>query len=802
MVKKNFDILISENSSKLRRRGKVFRRRQCISEKKVLGSEAIRKAIEITRPKNKVVDLKKSLNEVKVEPAKNTYPKSNLEKKEKPADVQNILVKPQKISPHKILKPSVSVTLVSRIKKTNLLRPAYSFYRKRTIVFRKSVVIFTLCALFLSFSVHSLARIQSSYETGKKDILGNVNVAYQYITSASNSLGEKDYNLAGYKFGIAADRFFASEQEIKNVSYGVSDVLSVLPGGGQVAAAENLLIAGGKFSEAGEYASKALEPFTASQDVFEAIKKNPKEYERKTEFKNTELSLTEALVLSTENLGLALQKVKEAENALNKVDLKKLPPEIASKVKIIKEQTPPICRSLDYFLSYSDFILEVLGHYQFKRYLLLFQNNTELRATGGFIGTYGLLDLNEGKITNLKVEEPYNLDGQMKEKIIAPEALHLINERFYMRDGNWFPDFPTSAKKVASLHEKTGGPTVDGVISFNAQVIIELLKITGPVEVPDYEVTITAENFLRETQREVEIDYDRKLNRPKKFVSDLIPLVLNKIFKLEKKEWIKTIILVTSLFEKKEIMLFFYDDKLENKVREMGFSGELADTSKDYLNIVAANIGGGKTDYVISQKAELETNILPDGSIINTLIYSRTHNGVKEDFWTRVKNMSYVRFYVPKGSTLLRAEGFDQEFFNSLKQNDPASKPDELLAQTEGQAVVDHASGTRVYEETGKTVFGNIMAAEAGMNKTVELKYKLPFKVIPTSSDPVADYSLYFEKQSGATVPEVKYKLSYPAGFNVNFEHFPDLKIDRGYNELKANFLLEKDKILAVIFTE
>lgn len=667
---------------------------------------------------------------------------------------------------------------------------------------QRSIAVFTVLCLIFSFSIKSFAGVTDiAYET-KDSVLGNAQMAYEFATSASDSLTDKDFSMAEYKFAAASERFFASKQEIDSLANGVDSVLALIPGGTQVNAAENLLEAGGHLSIAGGYIANALEPFSEADDIFQALKDQKDEQIRETEFDQSQKSLTEALSHAKVNLEKALVEIEDAEAALEKVNTDKLPDDIKDKVQFLKDQMPQLTTTFRYFMSYADMILIILGHDSLKRYLVLFQNNSEIRPTGGFIGTYAKIDLNEGKITRMIVEGPYSIDGQLKDKIHAPEALRLINNRFFMRDANWFADFPTSAEKASELYEKSGGPTVDGVISLNAEVLVDLLKLVGPVDMPEYEVTITHENFFEETQREVEISYDKELNRPKKFVSDLIPRVLEKMLELEQAQWIDGLRLFASMMEGKDMMIYFKNPEIQQEIIDMGWSGEVKETEKDYLNIVHANIGGGKTDRVIKQKAKVETEIQSDGSVVNTVTLTRTHNGDPNDFWTRVKNVTYTRFYVPEGSELIEAKGFDSELYEVLVEEDSDAYEDQTLAATEGNSVIDPVSKTRSYTETGKAVFGNFIGVEAGMTKVVQVKYRIPTKVALSPTNPVSHYSMLFQKQSGAKPMDIEYVISYPLMYLATWQYLTDSMPERKFRRLEADFLLNKDKAFAVVFSQ
>ncbi|MFA5318027.1 MAG: DUF4012 domain-containing protein [Patescibacteria group bacterium] len=103
-------------------------------------------------------------------------------------------------------------------------------------------------------------------------------------------------------------------------------------------------------------------------------------------------------------------------------------------------------------------------------YLILLQNNTELRPTGGFIGNYGILKIKEGRITSLYIDDIYNLDKLAEEKleIIPPEPLrkYFNRERWFLRDINWSPDFSISAHRAWAMYLLEGGQEkIDGIIA-------------------------------------------------------------------------------------------------------------------------------------------------------------------------------------------------------------------------------------------------------------------------------------------------------------------------------------------------
>lgn len=84
-----------------------------------------------------------------------------------------------------------------------------------------------------------------------------------------------------------------------------------------------------------------------------------------------------------------------------------------------------------------------------QRWVVMFQNITELRPTGGFTGSYALVELRNRTLQLLGVEDIYDADGQVARFRDAPLGIREYtsgNNGLRLPDSNWWPDFPTSAQ--------------------------------------------------------------------------------------------------------------------------------------------------------------------------------------------------------------------------------------------------------------------------------------------------------------------------------------------------------------------
>ncbi|MBI3046328.1 MAG: DUF4012 domain-containing protein [Candidatus Harrisonbacteria bacterium] len=419
-----------------------------------------------------------------------------------------------------------------------------------------------------------------------------------------------------------------------------------------------------------------------------------------------------------------------------------------------------------------DAFLAILQQPQDQHFLLIFQNPSEIRPAGGFIGSYGDLTINRGNLKNIRIDDIYNADRQLNLKLIPPKELRGITKNWGARDANWFFDFPTSAKKVISLLEQSDlhrqtGIHFQGAIAVNTGVLKTLIEILGPIKLPNYELTLDGKNFLEEIQREVEAGRDKKPGQnPKKILSALAPLLLEKLNLLSDKEQEQLIAAFRNHLLKKDIMVYFRDWQLQNFLEIAGVGGEIINLpenfSGDYLAVINANIAGGKSDAFITQHIKLQTEITKDGKIANNLTITRTHSGQKEkDWWYRIPNKNYLKILTPLNSRLKNLRG-NNDLPAIQKSSYPESyEQDPDLANIEKTASLIGQFQAWVGAEFGKTFFAAWLTVPAGQNKNLTVEYESGVRLNVQDG---LHYQFIFEKQSGVD-GSLEYSITAPPGY-------------------------------------
>lgn len=646
--------------------------------------------------------------------------------------------------------------------------------------FARSLAGFVALLLVVTLPANAVALYRSATES-RDAAEGAGNAGIQDLLAAKDA-GSLPSSVDALK--RASSRFREADAVLAESSALAVGIASVLPE--KYRAARALLEVGDKSSEAGRLLAVAFEKV----------------------FKDPSRRLDERLdVLATYARG-ALPLLADAGKAAATIDPKTIPEDKRDAFIALTSRLDSGTKSVREFAGMAELLSALSGKERSRTYLLVFQNNTELRPTGGFMGSVAEITMDRGAIKKIFVPPggTYDLKGQLLAHVISPQPLHLINAHWQFQDANWFPDFPTSADKIRWFWSKSGQPTLDGVIALNASFVERLLDVTGPIEMPAYGKVIDRSNFLLETQKAVEVEYDRDANTPKKFVGDLSDAMLARMKTFGSDDWMKVAALLSEGLQMKEIQIALSDADEQALADRYGWSGRMKDTNGDSLAIIDANIAGQKTDGVVDEAVKLVAEIQPDGSIVDTVTLSRTHRGSKGELFRGVRNVAYIRAYVPKGSQLLDASGFDAPPPTLFKKPDDDYVPDPDVAKLE-DAAIPGPDGVAVGDEGSRTVFGGWAQLDPGQTQKITYRYRLPFTVtdihdkLEASPEDEAGaraaYLLLLTSQSGKTSRTFDASVTVPPAWQVTWKRGTDANAA----SVSASGAWDRDRVVAALLS-
>lgn len=350
-----------------------------------------------------------------------------------------------------------------------------------------------------------------------------------------------------------------------------------------------------------------------------------------------------------------------------------------------------------------------------RTFLVMLQNNMELRPGGGFLGQYAIVKIKNGEVTSTYVEDANLLDQRIHAKVRPPYPFikMMSLKRWKFRDSNFSPDFPTNVEKAKYFYRLSGrNPQFDGVIAVNAQVLADVLELTGPITVPGYSGEYTSENVVLKLEEQVERPYlanpDLDTQNRKAVMKKMASIIVEKLMKLNNIPGMAE--LAQEEMRNKNVMLNFTDPSLQALAESVHWDGRVAnDWGQDYLMVIDSNMGALKSDYYIKREIIYDID-LTQPKPVATLNIKYIHTATHGD-WRTSDYHTFLRVYTPKGATLL-----ERKMVNPMPPT----------------------SG----EEFNKNFFG--FKADVVMNRVLDtmIKYELPEQI-------KNDYRLLIQKQSG-----------------------------------------------------
>lgn len=455
-------------------------------------------------------------------------------------------------------------------------------------------------------------------------------------------------------------------------------------------------------------------------------------------------------------------QIQLAKQAIARIPTYGLLPPIHRVATELREQFLTIEEGIAVAIPTIEAVPRIIGYPNEKTYLFLLENNSELRPTGGFIGTYGILKVKYGEITFFETDNIYNLDNPARSRVVveppAPLAKYLHSTQWLMRDSNWDPDFPTSAQKALWFYkeESQSQEPIDGVIAVTPTFIQSLLAITGDITVQN--VTFTEKNLVDTLQRIVEKDfasYGLTDATRKQIIGDLSKELLNSLLHLPQDQWSKLWDVFQDDIRSKHILVYLEDPELQRLAGEQGWTGAMSQTEHDYLFIVDANLASLKSDPNVFREYAYAVRLESDRAIATL---NMTYNNTNELTFFTTRYHTYIRVYVPEGSTLLKTIGAE----------------DDVLLTT----------------EHGKTVFETFKTIEFQDQETLTFEYTLPDRIARELRE--GGYLLTVQKQPGAA----GYGLEIIVDAGKDIQEFSPVSAGASEGERRVRFktTLDSDK--------
>jgi hypothetical protein len=415
----------------------------------------------------------------------------------------------------------------------------------------------------------------------------------------------------------------------------------------------------------------------------------------------------------------------------------------------------------------------LLGFNQPQTYLLLAQNNDELRATGGFITAIGLVGIDHGRLSRFDFHDSYSVDNLNKTYPAPPQPLQrfMLASQWLTRDANWSPDFPTAARQIQDLFMLSSNIPTDGVIAFDQTAVQALLEVVGPLKLPDFPDAVTAQNVEDYMHQAWAPEPDQGFSQQwwqnrKNFIPQLGKLLLQKINATRNPTTLMALARQgLELLRTGHLSVYFSNPQAQAAFVKTGLDGSVSPGAGDFLELIDTNVGFNKTDAVVRRsldyKVDLSDPVHPKADLLihyqNTITqdvpcqqqakYSMSYLGMQQRcYW------DYWRVYTD--SSILTGSQVDKV------------AADWLLSKQSWDGTLDQTNG-----ESGTHVVGGLLVLPTNQTRDIQLQFDLPASVVENTSKGLA-YSLSLQKQAGVKTLAVTLQVIAPVGWALS-NHLP-----------------------------
>ncbi|TSC53618.1 MAG: Uncharacterized protein LiPW16_347, partial [Microgenomates group bacterium LiPW_16] len=431
-----------------------------------------------------------------------------------------------------------------------------------------------------------------------KNIYSQAVSAYQIARETYQAVKNQDIAKAQEKLKITHERLLNAQRSYQTLAW-----TRFIPFfGGYWRDGDHLLKAGLAGIEAGEIAIEAITPYSdllglKGQGTFVS--------------KSTDERIQTAVATMdkiTPKLGEISQKLEIVKKEIEGINLNRYPAKLGkfapksqiAKFKNLTEEVTGLFISARPLLEIAP---RLLGEPQPKRYLVLFQNDKELRSTGGFITAYAIFRLEKGKMRVEASDDIYKLGERSSAKLSPPKPFinHLKVYRLYLRDTNYEPDFQVSMKQFEELYGKTD---YDGIVAVDTHVLVSAMKILGPI--PAYGTNFTVDPDKRcggcpQVIYELEEYAGKRVGHVREERKDIIGVLLYQIMQKALgvspgQYWGRLFQMALQEITEKHILVYMHDVEAQKGVEAFNMAGRIKDYGGDYLHVNDSNLGGAKSN--------------------------------------------------------------------------------------------------------------------------------------------------------------------------------------------------------------
>lgn len=255
-------------------------------------------------------------------------------------------------------------------------------------------------------------------------------------------------------------------------------------------------------------------------------------------------------------------------------------------------------------------LADLLGMPTFHRYLLIFQNSGELRATGGFMTAYADVTLSDGKLGPLASHNIQKLDTQVTYQPPPPLPVSYLPVTYWhLRDANTgmssplgaIPDVPEAVNNIMRFYNSIpNAPYLNGVVFVNTWMVDGLIADVGGLTVPTVpgkSIHLTPQNANYEMEMMAEGGALPPRIR-KHFIGTMMKELLHKVFHGHMSELLKVGGTFIQALDHEQLMFYFHNAEAQRLVVQHNWGGIIpSHVNGNFVEVVDQNLLGHKDNY-------------------------------------------------------------------------------------------------------------------------------------------------------------------------------------------------------------
>ncbi len=317
----------------------------------------------------------------------------------------------------------------------------------------------------------------------------------------------------------------------------------------------------------------------------------------------------------------------------------------------------------------------LLGVGQARRFLIQTMDRAELRPSGGFTGQYGVLSIQDGRMAPFTLQDvtelDYNGNGAELGRQAPPGYTSWMNfGNFGLRDANLSGDFPTSAQIAMQVFQEEGGGPVDGDIMFTPTAIEHVLDVIGPLKIPAYNETITAQNledklhYYQNDPAAIALQREKtgthNAATRKSFTALVGSTLLSTVRHLSVSTLMKVVQNAVKDIQSRDLEIYFNNPQAEAWLVAHNYSGAMSTFSKmDGFMVVQSNISISKASQDVQTTEQDNITLDAQGGATHNLTITLDYRGTKPIYSVYTTYADYIRVYAPANAVLQGGYGFD-----------------------------------------------------------------------------------------------------------------------------------------------